>query len=68
MKVNEANWERTLRVLLGLSVLTLGFSGIVGGGLGTFLSIVGFVPLITGLFGYCPAYEVFGFSTHPRRD
>ncbi len=26
---------------------------------------IGVVPLLTGVFGYCPAYKLFGLSTCP---
>jgi len=65
--VNEAPWERIARVVLGIVLLYLGWSGTVTGGLGTFLKILGFVPLLTGLVGWCPLYAIFGTSTN-RKD
>ncbi len=62
--VNEAGWDRAARVILGAVLLYLGWSGTVAGGLGTFLKIIGFVPLATGLLGWCPAYALFGFRTN----
>ncbi len=61
---NEASWDRIGRIVLGAVLLTLGWSGAVGGGFGTFLQIIGFVPLATGLVGWCPLYAVFGFRTN----
>ena len=61
---NEASWDRIARVVLGVVLIWLGFSGTVDGGLGTFLGILGFVPLITGLVGWCPLYAVFKFRTN----
>ena len=63
---NEAPWDRVLRILLGLFLLYLGWTGVVGGGLGVVLKILGFLPLLTGVFGYCPAYRLFGVSTCAR--
>jgi hypothetical protein len=62
--VNEANWDRILRVLVGVLLLYLGFGGIVTGGLGTVLKIIGFIPLITGLVGWCPLYALLKFRTN----
>ena len=45
-------------------LIALGFSGAVEGGLGTFLGLFGFVPLITGLVGWCPLYAIFRFRTN----
>lgn len=63
---NEAYWDRTLRVLLGVVLLYLGWMGVVGGTLGVVFKIAGFLPLVTGLIGYCPAYALFGVGTCPR--
>ncbi len=61
--VNEAAWDRVVRVVLAIVLLYLGWAGIVTGGLGTFLKIIGFVPLLTGLIGWCPLYSLFKVST-----
>jgi hypothetical protein len=63
MTVNEAGWDRGVRVVAGLVLLYLGFSGTVAGTLGTVFSVLGFLPLLTGIVGYCPAYSLFGIST-----
>ncbi len=62
--INEAGWDRAARVVLGIVLLALGWSGAVGGGWGAFLKIIGFVPLATGLAGWCPLYAVFRFRTN----
>ena len=62
--VNEAPWDRIVRVVLGLVMLYLGWSGAVDGVLGTVLQWLGFVPLITGLVGWCPLYRLFGIRTN----
>jgi hypothetical protein len=62
-KVNEANWDRIARVVLGIILLVLGWGGIVTGGWGVFLKIIGFLPLLTGLLGYCPIYGLLKFGT-----
>lgn len=61
--INEAGWDRVLRVLLGLVLLYLGWAGIVDGTLGMVFKIGGFLPLLTGFIGWCPAYALFGVST-----
>lgn len=62
--VNEAGWDRIARVALGIVLLYLGWTDVVTGGWGTALKIIGFVPLATGLFGWCPLYQVFGLRTN----
>lgn len=64
MKTNESNIDRYIRVLLGIALLVLGWTGIVGGTLGLIFKIVGFVPLLTGLVGFCPLYALFKIRTN----
>lgn len=61
--MNEAMWDRIVRIVLGIALLYLGFGGVVAGGLGTALGIIGFVPLLTGLIGWCPLYSLLRIST-----
>jgi hypothetical protein len=65
---NEANWERVARVVLGVALLVIGF-GVLEGTAGTVVGVVGFVPLLTGLSGWCPIYSPFHFRTNePARS
>jgi hypothetical protein len=64
--INEAGWDRTLRVALGLVMLALGWAEVVTGTAGTVLKFLGFVPLATGLLGWCPLYAIFRFRTNGR--
>lgn len=61
--VNEAGWDRIVRVILGIVLLILAFSNIVSGGLSTLFIIVGIVALLTGISGICPAYMLLNFRT-----
>ncbi|HXV70926.1 MAG TPA: DUF2892 domain-containing protein [Acidimicrobiia bacterium] len=60
---NEASWDRIGRVVLGIVLLYLGWAEVVTGGWGIALKIIGFVPLLTGLVGWCPLYALFSFRT-----
>jgi hypothetical protein len=62
--INEAGWDRAIRVVLGLVLLYLGWGGVVGGTAGTVFKIVGFLPLATGLIGWCPAYTACNIRTN----
>jgi hypothetical protein len=57
---NEGTLDRTIRIILGLAVLSLAFFGPR-----TPLGYVGVIPLVTGLIGFCPLYRVLGLSTCP---
>lgn len=61
--VNEAGWDRAVRVVLGVVLVALGF-GVVGGTAGTVLGVVGLIPLVTGATGFCPLYAVAHFRTN----
>lgn len=58
MMKNVGGIDRALRVLVGLSLLSLVFVGPQ-----TPWGWVGIVPLVTGLLGFCPAYGIFRFNT-----
>lgn len=62
-QLNEAGWDRALRVLIGVTLLWLGWGGVVTGTWGVVLQVFGFVSLLTGIFGWCPLYALLGFST-----
>ena len=62
--INEAGWDRIARIALGIVLLALGWGGVVDSALGTVFQYLGFVPLATGLLGWCPLYSVFGFRTN----
>ena len=57
---NEGTLDRVLRVIVGLVVLSL-----VVVGPQTYWGLLGLVPLVTGLVGFCPVYRIFGLSTCP---
>lgn len=61
--VNEAGWERIVRVALGVVLAIVGF-GVMDGTAGIVVGIVAFVPLLTGLSGWCPLYSLVGFRTN----
>jgi hypothetical protein len=58
MQTNEAWWDRGLRVVVGLGALSLAFVGPH-----SLWGLLGLIPLMTGTFGVCPLYRLFGFST-----
>lgn len=60
---NEATIDRVIRVVLGVSVLSLTVLGPQ-----TMWGLVGLVPLFTGLVGSCPVYTLLGVSTCPVKS
>lgn len=63
MPVNEGKTERILRVLAGL-LLLVGLPAVLSGA-AKWWGLLGLVPLLTGLAGYCPVWSLFGINTCP---
>ncbi len=61
---NESSIDRIIRIVLGLALIAIGFF-VLGGTAGTIVGVIGFIPLLTGLVGWCPLYHLFKFSTRP---
>lgn len=64
MKANVGGIDKAVRIVAGLVLLSLVF---LLEGSARWWGLVGFVPLATGLFGYCPAYSLFGLNTCPMK-
>jgi hypothetical protein len=58
MNRNIGSIDRVVRVLIGLAALSLMFVGPK-----TLWGLLGLVPLLTAMVGWCPPYAVFGIST-----
>lgn len=54
---NVGSIDRILRIVVGLGLVTWMVMG------GPLWALIGVVPLVTGVLGWCPAYLPFGFST-----
>lgn len=61
MRTNQAGIERIIRVVIGLFVISLIFWGPK-----TLWGLVGVVPVLTGLSGWCPLYSIFHTSTRKK--
>jgi hypothetical protein len=62
MKSNVGGIDRVLRIVVGLTLLSLIFVGPK-----SLWGLVGLVPLGTALIDYCPAYTLLGINSCPRR-
>ena len=60
MEKNVGNAERVIRVIAGLAILSL---LIVFETSERWWGLVGLVPLVTGLMGWCLPYTIFGINT-----
>ena len=60
MKANVGGIDKILRVIVGLVLITLAATGMVG-----VWGWIGVIPLVTGLVGWCPLYRLLGMNTCP---
>ncbi|MFK8138871.1 MAG: DUF2892 domain-containing protein [Bdellovibrionales bacterium] len=58
MKKNVHQYERIIRIGLGLIITSLAFWGPEN-----MWFLLGLVPVGTGLVGWCPPYAIFGINT-----
>jgi hypothetical protein len=65
--LNLSSLERGLRILLGLAMLLAGWTGLATGIWKIALEVFGWVPLVTGLVGWCPFYSLLGINTRRGR-
>lgn len=62
---NEGGLDRALRVVVGLVLLALFF--VYPDASWRYWTLIGVIPLLTGLVGWCPLYSILGMSTCPAR-
>lgn len=57
MSNNVGKIDKSLRVIIGLAIITY---GIIEQSL---LGIIGLIPLMSALMGWCPLYSILGISS-----
>ena len=65
MSLNVGSLDKNIRIVLGIILIAVGFF-FVQGTLGIIIGVVGFVPLLTGLFNFCPIYAILKLSTRKK--
>jgi hypothetical protein len=60
MKTNIHPIERVVRVIVGVGLVTMAFWGPAN-----LWFLLGIIPILTGLTGWCPPYALLGISTCP---
>ena len=60
MQLNVGKPERVIRVIVGL--------GMIGAGVyyQSWWGAIGLVPVLTGILGWCPPYQLLGISTNKK--
>jgi hypothetical protein len=62
MKCNVGFVDRVVRVVIGCAILGAGYY------FKSWWGLVGVVPLLTAVFGFCPAYLPIGLNTCGVKD
>ena len=57
MQCNVGQTEKIIRIIIGAGLIT---AGVI---YGSWWGIIGLVPLVTGIIGWCPAYKVLGLNS-----
>jgi len=63
IEMNTGLIDRSLRLALGAFLLILAITGVIGP-----WGWIGLIPLLTGLFGWCPLYQLAGIRTSGSSD
>ena len=57
MKKNMGSLDKTLRAVIGILILVIGYIT------ESWWGLIGLIPLLTSLVGFCPVYVPFSLST-----
>ena len=61
MHANLGTLDRSLRIIAGVVLIGLTLAGVIG-----WWGWIGVVPLVTGIFRFCPLYRLLGIQTCNR--
>ena len=61
LKNNVGGLDRAVRVIAGVVLLAMFF--MYPDASWRYFTLIGVIPLLTGLFGTCPLYSILGLST-----
>lgn len=62
MSSNVGGIDRILRIVAGVALIALHLADTIGA-----WGWIGVVPLVTGLFKFCPLYPILGMNTCPMK-
>jgi hypothetical protein len=68
MATNVGGADKAIRLVLGITLLLLALFHVVTGNLAIAAYVIGGVALVTGLFGFCPAWAIFKVNTCSARQ
>jgi uncharacterized membrane protein HdeD (DUF308 family) len=65
MVANVGGADKAIRLVLGVALVMAGLFHVVTGNLAIAAYVLGAVALLSGVFGYCPAWAIFHVNTRP---
>lgn len=65
MRANVGPVDRVTRIVVGLALISVLF---LSSGPVRWLGLVGFIPLLTAVFSFCPLYTALGLNTYHHPD
>jgi hypothetical protein len=65
---NVGRIEQIIRIIAGIILLSLVSMAFIGPQtIWAYLGLIGLIPLITGIIGYCPPYQLLGINTNKNK-
>jgi uncharacterized membrane protein HdeD (DUF308 family) len=62
---NENSTDRTIRVIIGIILLIVGYLALTGTSQ-IVAYVIGAILVLTGLTGFCALYKLFGINTYKK--
>ncbi|MCK9336917.1 MAG: DUF2892 domain-containing protein [Arcobacteraceae bacterium] len=62
MTKNIGKVDKIARIVIGVLIILVGIMT------GSWLGIIGLIPLATGIMGWCPLYDIFKINTCCKND
>ena len=63
MTINMGSFDRLARLIVGAALIAFALGYIAPGTGWNWVGWIGVIAILTALFGTCPAYSLFGWST-----
>ena len=63
MTINVGSFDRLARFVVGAALIAFALGYIAPGTSWSWVGWIGVLPILTALFGTCPAYSLLGWST-----
>ena len=65
MKTNVGTADKVFRIVLGIALLVY---AVLGQAPMRWIGLIGVIPLVTALMGFCPLYTLLGLNTCPMKS